>query len=555
MRWMYCFTPALCYRMAAPSEGRSFADGFFGLAFSVAPWAVGAYVLVSLLQYSVPLLFIYRLSTLVTAQGSADVALLLFLAISGFLLVVSELNLERYISLRLCREFERLLARKMHLRLEVSVLERVVSRDFSIILDGIGACVNLLAIPVFLLLSILLALLVFGPAGFWAVAVIGAFLPLSYLLARLSDRNYKRIMDRVAQRIEQCSVWLREGPWLKQFADRTALQSIERTLAGERFLRNVDTLLRGADSYIIGFGRLIPFVLLGLLGTSESAMVWDGAIFWLSIPLLAAVLALPRSYVSYKAVGRSLKELNGLYQNSSRHSLLPPAAADKACGLIAFDADWPIWPGSLIELIPGPLESQREDLHALLGALRLIPELGQDPHQVLQLPVELNGSNLSAGQRLRLQLLRGVFMARAQDGTLSIDHDLSALDATAALAVKDALERLPWVSFSPSATRAIALREGPLAQVGERMASPVPARDPPPARFSLADLFKYCGWGVLMLWVPALMMSYAANLTLPEAGYSPWQVLLYVVAGVGAGITGGLFIENLLRSRFSCLSR
>ena len=99
--------------MAARSEGRSFADGFFGLAFSVAPWAVGVYVLVSLLQYSVPLLFIYRLSTLVTAQGSADVAFLLFLAISGFLLVVSELNLERYISLRLCREFERLLARKM----------------------------------------------------------------------------------------------------------------------------------------------------------------------------------------------------------------------------------------------------------------------------------------------------------------------------------------------------------------------------------------------------------------------------------------------------------
>ena len=81
MRWMYCFTPALCYRMAAPSEGRSFADGFFGLVFSVAPWAVGAYVLVSLLQYSVPLLFIYRLSTLVTAQGSADVALLLFLSL------------------------------------------------------------------------------------------------------------------------------------------------------------------------------------------------------------------------------------------------------------------------------------------------------------------------------------------------------------------------------------------------------------------------------------------------------------------------------------------
>lgn|GEM_PF-1664084 len=558
MKWMYCFTPALRYRTVARSERQAFADGFFSLAFSLVPWAVGAYVLVSLLQYSVPLLFIYKLTTLVAAQGSADTLLadtefLAFLAVSEFLLVVSELNLERYISLRLCREFERLLARKMKPRVEMSVLERVVSRDFSVVLDGFGASVNLLVIPVFLLLSILLALLVFGTAGFWAVAVTGLFLPLSYLLSRLSDRNYQRIMDMAAQRIEQCSAWLRKGPWLKQFADRTALQSIERILAGERSLRNMDTLLRGADSYIIGFGRLIPFVLLGLLGTSESTMVWDGAIFWLSIPLLAAVLALPRSYVSYKAVGRSLEALNGLYQNSSRHPVWRPAATDQARGVIEFDADWPIWPAALLELIPGPLESQREDLHALLGAFRLVPELGQDPQQVLQLPIELDGSNLSAGQRLRLQLLRGVFLARTQDGALSIDHDFSALDAAAALAVKDALERLSWVSFSSSAARAIAQREDSPAEVGERMASAVPAGDPALDRFSLGDLFKYCCWGVLMLLVPALMMSYAANLTLPGAGFSPWQVLLYAVAGVGAGIAAGLFIENLLRSRFSRL--
>ncbi|OLF54094.1 ABC transporter ATP-binding protein [Pseudomonas chlororaphis] len=558
MKWMYCFTPALRYRTAARGEERAFADGFFGLAFSLSPWAVGAYVLVSLLQYSVPLLFIYKLGTLVAAPGSAevslaDIALLAFLAISGFLLVVSELNLERYLSLRLCREFERLLARKMQHRVEVSLLERVVSRDFSVILDGIGASVNLLAIPVFLLLSVLLALLAFGTAGLWAVAVIGAFLPLSYLLSRLSDRNYERIMEAAARRIEQCSVWLREGPWLKQFADQAALQGIERTLAGERFLRNLDTLLRGADSYIVGFGRLIPFVLLGLLGTSESAMAWDGAIFWLSIPLLAAVLALPRSYVSYKAVGRSLEALNGVYQSSCGHPAGQSVAVDQERAVIEFDIDWPIWPAALVELIPGLPDTSREELQALLGAFRLIPELGQDPQQVLQLPIELDASNISAGQRLRLQLLRGVFLARAQDKTLSIDHDFSALDAAAALAVKEALGRLSWVSFSSAAARAIEQREGAPAVLGEGASAMTKDGATVQARFSLGELSSYCWWGVLMMLVPALMMSYSANLTLPEAGFSPWQVLLYALCGVGAGIVAGLCIESLLRRRFSRL--
>ncbi|QXH47820.1 hypothetical protein KSS93_07905 [Pseudomonas xanthosomatis] len=554
MKWMYCFTPALRYRRVARSEGRAFANGFFSLALSFAPWAVGAYALVSLLQYSVPLVFIYKLSTL---QGNPDALLaeivpLALLALSGFLLVVAELNLERHMSLKLCCEFEHLLARRMQPGVELSALERLVSRDFNVVLDGFGASVNLLVIPLFLMFATLLALLVYGAAGFWAIAVIGVFLPLSYLLSRLSDRNYQLIMNLTAQRIEQCSAWLRKGPWLKQFADRAALQSIERTLANEGSLRNLDTLLRGADSYIIGFGRLVPFVMLGLLGTSESATVWDGAIFWLSIPLLAAVLALPRSYVSYKAVGRSLEALGSLHLNSSRYPLLRPATSAQEGGVIAFDADWPIWPAALVELIPGPLESQREVLHALLSAFRLVPELGRNPQQVLQLRIELDGGNLSAGQRLRLQLLRGVFLASTQGRKLSIDHDLSALDGAAAVAVKNALERLPWVSFSPVAASAIVQREAS-AQVGERRVPTVRAVEPALGRYGLRNLFRYCCWGVLMLLVPALMMSYAANLTLPAAGFSSWQVLLYGVVGVVAGVAAGLFIENLLRSRFTNL--
>ncbi|MFA7893818.1 hypothetical protein [Pseudomonas putida] len=554
MKWMYCFTPALSYWRVARAEERPFSDGFLRMALSLTPWAVGAYALVSLLQYSVSLLFIYMLSTLLgNANVSlAEIALLAVVAISGFLLVVAELNLECHISLKLCREFECLLARKMQPGVEVSALERLVTRDFNVVIDGFGASINLLVIPIFLLFSMLLMPLVFGVGGFWAIAVIGVFLPLSYLLARLSDSNYQLIMNLAAQRIEQCSVWLRKGPLLKQFADQPALKNIERTLAHEGSLRNRDTLLRGADSYIIGFGRLTPFVILGLLGTSESATVWDGAIFWMSIPLLSAVLALPRSYVSYKAVGRSLQALDSLHLNSSRHPNSRPATPGQAVNVIKFDVDWPIWPAALVELIPGSLESQRKSLYTLLADFRLVPELGQNPEQVLQVRIELDGSNLSVGQRLRLQLLRGVFLASTQGETLSIDDHFSALDGTAALAVKDALERLPWVRFSPSAASAIAQRES-LAQVGERAAPTVATVEPTQDRYRLRGLFKCGCWGVLMLLVPALMMSYAVNLTLPAAGYSPWQVLLYGVVGVVAGVAAGLFIENLLRSHFTRL--
>ena len=106
MKWMYCFTPTLRYQPFARSEERAFADGFFGLAFSLAPWAVGAYVWVSLLQYAVPLLFIYKLSTLVAAQGIVDIVLtdtvlLAFLAISGFLLSTTDHICDVLLELRL----------------------------------------------------------------------------------------------------------------------------------------------------------------------------------------------------------------------------------------------------------------------------------------------------------------------------------------------------------------------------------------------------------------------------------------------------------------------
>jgi hypothetical protein len=552
---MYRLTPALRYRRTDRPVARQFQGGFFRILLRLAPLVTASYVLISLLQYVVPLLFIYTLTTLVEVPAEVvfeiqPVALLLALTVTTFALVLVQLNLERVLSLKFCQGFETLLNRQIHDRVDLSLLERIASRDFNLVLDGASAGINVVVIPVFLLLSTLAAFLGFGSSGVWAVSVIWLFLPLSWLMSRLSDGNYERIMAVTAQRIERCSAWLREGPLLKQFPDKGRLGAMEQTLARELSCRNLDTVLRGADSYIVGFGRLIPFVLLLALGGLVSGSIWEGAVFWLSIPLLAAILGLPRAYLSYRSVSRALHQLDFLDAHSDAWELPTARPADKTN--IDFDRDWPLWPAALGELLPDRESFPEDELAELLRSFRLIPELGQNSREVLQRFVDIDGRNISEGQKLRLQLLRGVLLARTQNRRLHVDDDFSSLDGVAVHAVSHALRSLADVALSERAEQAIDQREisgnavpGTSGQAGrEEIAG---------SDFTLAKLLKLCWRGILLLVLPALMMSYGANLTLPGSSFSASQILLYVLVGIALGTFAGLFIERLLRRRFASL--
>lgn len=556
MKWMYCFTPPIEYSRPEKVSIDGLRGGILRVALRLSASATVGYLLLLILQYILPFLFIYKLSTLVSAQEPAwftigDGAVLLALALCSFLVVVGQLNLERYFSLRICSIFDHLLSRHTRPGVTLSVLERLASRDLNVVLEGIGASFNLFAIPLFLMLAMLGAVSLYGATGLGVVLVIAAFIPLSYGLSKLSDRNYGRIMDKVMQRIEQCSTWLKDGPLLKQFFDPTSLPTVEQTLADELTLRDRDTLLRGADSYIIGFGRLIPFVLLAIFGAGVYLLPWDGAVFWLAIPLLSAMLGLPRAYLSFKAVDRSLIELDALFEglDSKEASRLGASDGNSA---VQFDEYWPIWPSSLVALVPGQHPDKLAEVGPLLIAFRLVPELGCNVQAVADKLIEMDASNLSNGQRLRLQLIRGVFLARAQNRSLLIDHDLSSLDSAAAQRVMDALQRLPDVQFSPAAGQAIESRACSVMTGAALNAAEMPRRaDADGQHFGLVDLMKICALGVLALLVPAVMMSYAGNLTLPPSDPGAGWVLAYVAGGVASGVCAGLFIESSLRRRLA----
>ncbi|WP_146036000.1 ABC transporter ATP-binding protein [Pseudomonas sp. LFM046] len=553
MIWMYGFIPALRYRHTDQLVARPFEGSFFRVLLRLAPWASVAFVLVSTLQYAVSLASIYLLATLVERPAEQPfharmIAGLLVLALGAFALVAIQLNLERILSLRVCHGFENLLNRRHRERIDLPLLERIASRDLSLVLDGIGSGIGLVSVPVFLCGATLAALLQFGSAGFWAVSAIWLFLPLSYLMSRLSDGNYERIMEITARRIELCSAWLRDGPLLKQFRNGGRLAEIEETLATELSRRNLDTVLRGADSYIVGFGRLLPVVLLMVLSGLVSGNAWGGSIFWLSIPLLAAVLSLPRAYLSYRTVSRSLRELNFLATHSEDR--LSSAMPLNRPG-IDFDRRWPLWPATLGELLPVRELFPDDELAEWLRRFRLIPELGPDFRSVLQRFVDVDGRNLSEGQRLRLQLLRGILLARAQGLTLYVDDDFSSLDGAAAHGVRQLLLSMDDALLSERAEQAIARREIGVEDMPPPLAGDVPA--PGVADYSLAKLLGSCFGGILWLLLPALMMSYAANLTLAGSQFSAWQIVLYALLGIVLGTTAGLFIESRLRSRFCSL--
>lgn len=554
MRWMYCFTPTIEFTQPDSTSVSRLRGGMLRVAFRLSPFATVAYLLLLVAQYIIALLFIYKLSSLVGGQGIdgftvGDGVILLMLGGCSFLVVVGQLNAERYFNLRFCSIFGHLLSIHVRPSVALPVLERLASRDLTVVMDGVGASLNLFAIPSFLILATLGAVAVYGPAGLAVVVLLAVIIPVSYGLSRLADRNYNKIMDKVTERTEQCSLWLQHGPLLKQFADQSEQQRIGSILDEEMWLRNRDTLLRGADSYIVGFGRLVPFILLASIGATAYLLSWEGAVFWLAIPLLSAMLGMPRAYLSYKAVGRSLDELDTLFVDFRSE---PPARSGVADSRyeILFDEDWPIWPSTLLGLIPGVLPEDTTQVHVLLTHFRLVPELGKTPHEVADKYIDLDASNLSTGQRLRLQLIRSVFLARLQGRCLLVNNDLSSLDSAAALAVRDTLSTFADIRFFTTASKALDSRRSDEYQGG---AMDAPEFESPSTAssgyFGLVQLLKCSVWGVIALLVPAVMMSYAGNLTLPEYDPGAGWILAYVIAGIATGICAGLYIESSLRAR------
>lgn len=556
MKFLYFFVPEIKYHEDG-NKARDF------IAFLTSPWRelqnilnykFMVYLVLAATRYVWPLLFIYHLTVIVTPGSSVkvqpfDALILALFALGGCVGTVFTVRLDQRISLKLCNKYEGLLARKTNC--DLGRLERVSSRDLSVVLEGIGETVNLLAIPLFLMLSTYFLLSNYGINGFYCSVIVFVFLPISFFLSKVAGKNFDAVVDLASSRIELGSSWTRNGPLLKQFGITKGLAELAAKAKVELRKRNVDTALRGADSYIVGFGRLVPYAFLSIMGGSAYKTDWDGSVFWLAMPLLSAVLDLPRAFINYKNVKRSLSELARAYADSSPIQLGDQAFCSPTTESFDFDPNWPIWPSKLAGLLPDFETADVERTSGLLTSLRLVPEFGPSCATAASKLIGIDGNNISEGQRLRVQLLRGYFAAKKLGRKMLVDNHLACLDAQVAKSAMRVLVDSGFVEFTQEARKAVNTRRQHTSEyIQDTFAS---AGVESERSMSGTSFFSDKAFliGVCLLFVPAVMMGYSANITLEH--FSQYELFSYILAGVMLGVLGGLYIESRTRANFSQL--
>lgn len=323
-----------------------------------------------------------------------------------------------------------------------------------ILTDDLTASLDSVSLPIFIVLASIVMVVSYGAIGLVALVSLFIYLPISFYLSKASDSNYRKVMAYAARRIKLSSKWIEDGPYLK-YKKNTFINKIELLITKEYKSRDTDSLLRGSDSYIVGFGRILPYLVLILLGGYASDSQ-QGVVYWLAIPILAAIMNIPRTYLRYKNSSRSLKNIQTGQLKTSELDL------EDSNVITNFDSHL-IWSGSLANNLP----SFTSEHNALLEKFRLIPELGGTPEKVLEYTIQRNGVNLSEGQKLRILLLRTILLYEQSSVFCEIKNNLGSIDSKLAFELLQYISSLKFVKFHDKSVQEILERTNIVADPSE----------------------------------------------------------------------------------------
>lgn len=302
---------------------------------------------------------------------------------------------------------------------EKSLLHQLAGRDVNIFLD---ACVEAHK-PMYCLISFLIAtgfvFVKYGFLGFIALASLVFFIPLSAYLTKKMDAVNQKVLDISKQRLQATSKWIDWWFYALNWKEKKPFDQIVSLSFKEIKLRSIDSFWKGLDTYIICFGRIIPVIIMSIpIIAAASGEFKNTEILWVSIPLINLIMGFPRAFVEYKNGNRSFLELRKKFLS------LNQTETKKLNKEIYVDSSWEIWHGDLKDNIL--FVAEHTDF--ILSLLNLDKEFINNTSPSFSRVIEPFGTNISAGQKIRVILARAANIAIHNKMPIHINISLDSLD-------------------------------------------------------------------------------------------------------------------------------
>lgn len=385
---------------------------FFGLSCLV----------IDIFMFSLSLVFLYLLFQISFQNNSVHT--FNYLSLLGLIVIGKYLlsTLRLYLDVLLRRNIISILQTKFIISSwkheNASVIARLISRDTTILLDFISNATRFLYFPIAISLMLSAMYLLEGVEGIIALSSVSVFLLLSWFIGKKSAHFANKIYSISKNRIDQSSWFLNFRPYLKNWNELESLAKIEKITLKEVSYRNKDSFIRSLDLYTILFGCALPVLILLIIGVVLGKEIDHYLIIalWFATPMIALIMEMGRFSSDYTVANRAFNELQENFKiniSSASHEF------------IELNDEWEIWSGSLAENL---LHKLSPNNLSLISELQLEDELKARNQNVLDMPLEFLGKNLSQGQKTRVLLIRAIHLSIATKKPLAINISLNSLD-------------------------------------------------------------------------------------------------------------------------------
>ncbi|MDF3881435.1 ATP-binding protein [Cupriavidus basilensis] len=393
------------------------------------------------------------------------------------------------------------------------------------------------------LLGIAVALLAIG---FWiSLQALGVLIGvvlicgLVFVLQWLSVYALTRINETVENRNTEFNELLgkRLGVLGLEDMKRTSAARLDALSGQERLWRALDSGMKISETYLGILLKILPIAAIGAIGIIPGMSISEAsvAVFWVSMPLFTALLAIPREVQAWKAIKSAQAHIDAAC------SPLPLGPSS----FVTFNGKDTIWSASLgVNLLGrGPLRCR------LLHKLGMWEELGLEvrpkPFEKLLAP-----DRLSEGQKQRLLLIRAVCCAVDRNVPLRLSTQLTSLDLPNRMKVKAILEQ-----FSTEGVLKVYGADG-ISHEGylepserESYVAPIRREVPSPGRSDNAPAIpSFVRWYFPVFIVAAYLDANVARL-IDSHGSLPREAIWSAMGAFVLAIVGGMALEDHVRRR------